>query len=128
MSPFMGLNVLAVVGPRMVKPMAAQPGGVDAVMVFGFFAAFFTIVVLMYQQQLRTRLPLLVIGLVSLSVDGFLEGTWVLGFSLAALSASEFRHWCQNKRGRRLTLSGKPDCHTLLSNSESRVERMFGSL
>ena len=129
MSPLMGLNVLAVVAPRLVKPATIQPtASVDAVMVLGFVAAFCTIIILMYQHKLRSRIPFLVMCLMALSIYGFLAGTWALGFSLAALAASELRHWYQYNSRARTTLTKKDERPRFPHVPESRVERMFGSL
>ena len=81
MLTLLGLNMLAVTSPRLMKTPAAQGSSVDAVMMFGFFATFCTLVVLMYQHKMRSRVPFLVVCLAALSVYGFLEGTWRWGLA-----------------------------------------------
>ncbi len=96
----------------------------DAVAMLGFLAAFFTIVFALYQRESRAFVLMMAIGLAVLSVYGFLEGVWPLGFVNVFASAAAFRKW--RRRGTYFV----PTPHVQPMQrwvSESRMSRMFGS-
>jgi hypothetical protein len=102
----------------------ATLNGVEA---FGFVAGFFTLVLLGYRRHLRTRLPVIAVGLACCGVYGFLDGDWTAGFVLSAVTASEFRLWWHGRDwhasapvSSAMVRSDRIDC-------ESRIHRMFGS-
>ena len=57
--------------------------GLDEVSLFGFLSGFFTLVLIGYRQQLRTRLPVITVGMVCCAAYAFLAGAWPAGFEVS---------------------------------------------
>src|SRR5580704_4347105 len=72
----------------------AVPPEMDQLMVFGFFAAFLTLVVGLYARQSRLGLATFAACLTATAVYGFMQGAWPIAIVQAAWAAVVFgRSW-----------------------------------
>jgi predicted membrane-bound dolichyl-phosphate-mannose-protein mannosyltransferase len=101
--------------------------GMDGVAVFGFLSGFFTLVLLGYRHQLRTRLPVIALGMACCGMYGILAGAYSAGIVLIALTASEFRRWWDTPaRPQVPTVVTGAAIYSTRIECESRISRMFG--
>jgi hypothetical protein len=101
----------------------AVPPEMDQLMVFGFFAAFLTLVVGLYARQSRLGLATFAACLTATAVYGFMQGAWPIAIVQAAWAAVVFgRSW----RGKNIVRSSVP-LRPRIYVDESRMSRMFGA-
>jgi len=89
--------------------------------IFGFVSGFFTLVLPGYRHDLKTRWPVIAVGLACCGIYAFLAGVWPLGFVLIALTAAEFRRRPGTRRPRFIS-----EKRSMAMEQESRIHRMFG--
>jgi hypothetical protein len=95
----------------------------DQLMVFGFFAAFLTLVVGLYARQSRFGLAAFAACLTATAVYGFMQGAWPLAIVQAAWAAAVFGRSWRGKNFVRSSLPLRPRIYV----DESRMSRMFGT-
>jgi hypothetical protein len=124
----MGTSATIVLAPTLASstvhavPLVGPP--MDVVSVFGFLTAFFTLVAALHHRQARAFVLMLAIGLAGLSVYGFLQGAWPVGFVNGYFSVAIFSRW---RRSRKIFIP-IPSARALRPLvSPARMSRMFGS-
>jgi hypothetical protein len=106
---------------RAIAPVA--PPELDWLMLFGFLAAYFTLVVGLYARQSRSGLAAFALCLAATAIYGFMQGAWPIGIVQAAWAVAVFgRSW----RGKIIVpLAAAP--RRKIYVDESRMSRMFGA-
>jgi len=99
------------------------PSEMDRLMVFGFLAAFATLVVGLHVRQSRSALAAFAVCLTATAVYGFMQGAWPLGFVQGVWAATAFVRWWQGKK-----VPARVDAlRRQIRVDESRMSRMFGA-
>jgi hypothetical protein len=101
----------------------AGPPQLDGLMLFGFFAAFLTLVVGLYARQSRLGLATFAVCLTATAVYGFMQGAWPIAIVQAAWAAVVFGRSLQAKNIVRLAVPLRRRIYV----GESRMSRMFGA-
>src|SRR5580658_9924734 len=83
-------TMIAILSPAIAGHTPPAPP-MDVVAVFGFFAAFLTLVVALHHTRRATLL--MAVCLTALAIYGFMVGAWPAGFVLLALSAGRVARW-----------------------------------
>jgi predicted branched-subunit amino acid permease len=96
----------------------------DVVMVFGFLAAFITLVIWMHRNQSRASMAALASGLACMAVYAFLQGAWPVGLAMSVWSIARFRQAIGKAGPRKLERAWVSP--PMRWNEESRIGRMFG--
>jgi hypothetical protein len=101
----------------------------DRVMVFGFLAAFATLVIGPHARQSRSTLAAFTACLAAIALYAFLQGAWPIGFVLGIWAANVLRQCFAGKIRQRGNGFGTAAAGTQgrSLNLESRMSRMFGA-
>jgi len=99
------------------------PPQLDGLMLFGFMAAFLTLVAGIYARQSRPGLAAFGACLTATAVYGFMQGAWPIAIVQAAWAAAVFTRSLQAKNTVRTTAPRRRRLYT----DESRMSRMFGA-
>jgi len=101
----------------------AVPPELDRLMLFGFLAAFLTLVIGLYARQSRPGLAAFGACLAATALYGFMQGAWPIAIVQAAWAAVVFgRSWQSNM----IVRPAAPRRQRIFVD-ESRMSRMFGA-
>jgi hypothetical protein len=120
--------VRSLVSPPAHEQSLAGPP-LDLLMLFGFLAAIFTLLLWFYRGQSRPALAAMAICLAAMAAYTFLQGAWPMGIVAAAWSVNAMLQCCRAKSPgthNRIGTQGSesnPRLHHW--NSESRIGRLF---
>lgn len=120
----MGLLAISssIVFPATSHQHAVAPE-MDQLMVFGFFAAFLTLVVGLYARQSRPGLAAFGACLTATAVYGFMQGAWPIAIVQAAWAVAVFARSLQAKNIAHPAVLRRQRIYV----DESRMSRMFGA-
>lgn len=103
----------------------------DTLMLFGFLAAFLTLVFYLNRHQSKATMTALAVSLAGTALYGFLQGAWPLGLLQATWSAIAIRRSFMprsNRTASRQLVSEETETMPSPLESESRISRMFGPM
>ncbi len=103
--------------------VSAPPAEMDQLMLFGFLAAFATLVVGLHAKQSKPAQAALAVCLSATAAYCFMQGAWPIGIMQGIWAAAVLRHSLRGKTAvRRAILPQRKICV-----DESRMSRMFGA-
>ena len=115
----------SVVAHAVIRATHQPSPQLDALLLFGFMAAFFALACYPYRHHSRSMMLALAVFLAATAAYGFLQGAWPLGIIQAAWSAATFRNAFKTRRIRTPNRHQRPGA---MQVSSERLTRMFGPI
>jgi len=120
------VTVAAMPGP-VYRGVHAAPQ-LDALMLFGFVAAVFTLACYCSRTYSRSFDFGIGIGAAALAAYGFLQGAWPLGMIMGVVSFVSFAHWrYEYRRGSHRASPEQVARHANVVANQHRLSRIFGA-